>query len=90
MSRRDPRIQVSARGMDPVVLKKRYGDRLGFWGGIDSQSVLPSGTAAEVAQAVKALIQDAGENGGLIISAVHNIQPDVPPENVLALYTTAR
>ncbi|MEE4364385.1 MAG: uroporphyrinogen decarboxylase family protein [Desulfotignum sp.] len=83
-------VQVRAHGMDAASLKKRYGNRLVFWGGIDSQQVLPSGTVKDVENEVAHLIKNAGSGGGLVICSVHNIQADVPEDNVLALYDTAR
>lgn len=81
-------VQVRAEGMDAAELKKRYGDRIVFWGGIDSQQVLPAGSVKDVENEVKHLIKTAGSGGGLIVCSVHNIQADVPEENVLALYDT--
>ena len=53
---------------------------------MDSQHLLPRGTASDVTDAVAALAQELGERGGYVISAVHNIQPDVPVENILAMF----
>ena len=82
-------VQVTAAGMDPVSLKTRYGKRLCFWGGVDSQRLLPTGTPGDIRAEVRRLIQVLGREGGYVPCAVHNIQADVPPENVLALYETA-
>jgi len=82
-------VQVSAKGMDPAHMKKLYGDHLVFWGGIDTQNVLPNKTEDEVRQEVARMIGIMGENGGYVLSAVHNIQPDVPVENILAMYDQA-
>ncbi len=82
-------IQVSAKGMDPLQLKDRYGDRLSFWGGVDTQHVLPGGTPQEVRKEARRRIQQLGGEGGYVLNAVHNIQPDVPPENIVALYAAA-
>jgi len=83
-------VQVSAAGMDPATLKQRYAGRLAFWGGIDTQHVLPHGTVAEVEAAVEETIEILGAGGGYVLAAVHNIQPDVPLENALAMFTHAR
>jgi len=83
-------IQVTARGMVPVELKKKYGRHLAFWGGIDVQYLLPKGTVQEVEQRVEELIEQMGGGGGYILSATHNIQPDIPLENVLAAFQHAR
>jgi uroporphyrinogen decarboxylase len=77
-------VQVSAMP-DTAALKKRFGDRLVFWGGIDTQHVLPEGTVQEVEQEVRTRIRDLAPGGGFVLAAVHNIQPDVPPENILAM-----
>jgi uroporphyrinogen decarboxylase len=82
-------IQVSATGMEPKVLKRRYGDRIAFWGGIDTQNVLPQGTPEDVRSEVLTRIREFGIDGRYVISAVHNIQADVPPENIIALFDTA-
>jgi uroporphyrinogen decarboxylase len=83
-------VQVSARHMEIRDLKKRYGNRLTFWGGIDTQSLLPFGCPADVQKAVLDTVQVMGEGGGYILAAVHNIQPGVSPENIIAMYDTAR
>ncbi len=82
-------VQVSAAEMDTGGLKREFGRDLAFWGGIDTQSVLPLGTAAEVREEVKRRIGDLAEDGGYVLCAVHNIQQDVPPENVMAMYEAA-
>lgn len=82
-------VQVSARGMDTKKLKKEYGDALGFWGAVDTMHVLPHGNEEDVRAAVRQSIRDLGEGGGYILSAVHNIQPDVPPQNIVAMYAEA-
>jgi uroporphyrinogen decarboxylase len=79
-------VQVRAKGMDAAGLKKKYGGRIAFWGGVDSQRVLPSGTTGDVENEARHLIRNMAPGGGLVACAVHNIQADVPPENVLALY----
>jgi uroporphyrinogen decarboxylase len=83
-------VQVSARGMDTRRLKKEYGQDMVFWGGgVDTQHVLPFGTPEEVADEVKRRIDDLAPGGGFVFAAVHNIQPFVPPENIVTLFETA-
>ena len=83
-------VQVSAAGMETQVLKKTYGEDIVFWGGgIDTQKILPFGTPAEVAEEVKQRIDDLAPQGGFVFAAVHNIQADVPPENIVAAFETA-
>jgi len=81
-------VQVTATEMDPAELKKQYGNRLTFWGGVDSQRLLPQGSVQEVQRGVRDLISVLGEGGGYVPCTVHNIQVDIPPENVMALYET--
>ena len=75
--------------MDTKWLKKEYGDKLTFWGAIDTQRTLPYGTPEEVSLEVKKRIEDLAPGGGYILSAVHTIQPDVPPENICAMFDAA-
>jgi uroporphyrinogen decarboxylase len=82
-------VQVSAAGMSPQSLKQRFGDRIAFWGGIDTQSVLPKGRPEDVRQAVRETIQVMAKGGGYVLSAVHNVQDDVPPENIWAMLDEA-
>ncbi len=77
-------VQPSAVG-DTAELKRRFGHKLAFVGGIDTQTVLPFGSPAEVASEVRRRIRDLGPRGGYVLAAVHSIQVDVPPENVLAM-----
>ena len=83
-------VQVSARGMDPRWLKATYGDKLVFWGGgIDSQHILPRATPQEVRQHVRRNVEAFKPGGGYVFNNVHNIQADVPPENVLSMFDAA-
>jgi uroporphyrinogen decarboxylase len=81
---------VQPKSMDPARLKKQYGKNLTFWGTIDIQEVLPFGTPQQVASEVKLRLDTVGRGGGLIISPAHNIQPEVPIENILTFYETAK
>lgn len=83
-------IQVAAKDMDPARLKAEFGDRLCFWGGIDSQKVLPYGSVDEVKAEVRRRLGEMGPGGGYMLAAVHNLQPDVPIENIIAMYDHAR
>jgi uroporphyrinogen decarboxylase len=83
-------VQVAARDMDSAKLAAEFGDQLSFWGGIDTQTVLPKGTVDDVKAEVRRRVGDLAPGGGYIVSAVHNIQPDVPVENILAMYDAAR
>ncbi len=80
-------VQVSARGMDPAQLKRDFGRDLTFWGGgIDTQNVLNRATPNQVRDAVKRTIEILAPGGGFVFTQVHNIQPDVPPENICAMF----
>jgi len=84
-------VQVSATGMDSKVLKREFGDDIVFWGGgCDSQRVLPFGTPQEVEDEVRRRIDDLAPGGGFVFAPIHNIQSEVPAENVVAMFTTAR
>lgn len=80
----DP-VQVVCPGMEPDGLKRDFGDRLSFHGGIDTQFVLPFGSEEDIREAVIACIRTLGKGGGLILAPSHFVQPDVPPQNVVAL-----
>lgn len=79
-------VQVSAAGMDTDELAREFGRDLVFWGGgVDTQRVLGSGVPAEVRADVLRHVMDLAPGGGFVFAAVHNIQANVPPENVLAM-----
>ena len=83
-------VQVTAAGMNPAELKRKYRGRMAFWGGMDTQKILPRGSVKDVKKAVEELVEQMGEGGGFVLSAVHNIQPDVPLDNILAMFGHAR
>jgi hypothetical protein len=79
-------VQINASGMDPAFLKKKYGDRIIFWGGgVDTQGVFPFGTPTQVKEQVKRQCEIFNNNGGFVFNTVHNIQANVPFENVVAM-----
>ncbi len=83
-------VQVSAAGMDTRTLKREFGDDIVFWGaGCDSQRVLPFRTPHEVRDEVRRRIDDLAPGGGFVFAPVHNIQSEVPPENVVAMFEAA-
>ena len=80
-------VQVSAAHMDTRRLKKEFGKDIVFWGGgVDTQDVLPHGTPEKVKEEVKRRIDDLAPGGGFVFATVHNIQADVPPENIMAMW----
>jgi uroporphyrinogen decarboxylase len=85
----DP-IQTGCAGMEIEGLTFDFGDDLTFHGGIDSQRILPFGTPKSVADEVKRVIFSMGQGGGLILGPIHNVQPDVPPENLVAMCQAVR
>ena len=82
-------IQTSAKNMEPDRLKKEFGKDLTFWGGIDTQKILPYGTPMEVSDEVKRVMEIMGKDGGYIFAPGHNIQALVPPENIEAMMNAA-
>ncbi|MHC4620700.1 MAG: uroporphyrinogen decarboxylase family protein [Planctomycetota bacterium] len=84
-------VQVAAKDMDTAQLKKEFGKDLTFWGGgVDTQRVLPYGTPQQVQDEVRRRIDDLAPGGGFVFATVHNIQNDVPPENIMAMIETLR
>jgi uroporphyrinogen decarboxylase len=80
-------IHIRATGMEPVALKREFGSELVFWGGgVDTQGVLPNGTPQEVKDDVRQNIEALAPGGGYVFNTVHNIQADVLPENIIAMW----
>ena len=79
---------IQPKSMDPVALKKQYGDRLCFWGSIDEQQTLPFGGPQDVRAEVLTRLHTLGKDGGLIIGPTHHVQLDTPVENIQALVDT--
>jgi len=77
---------VQPECMDPAELKKQYGDRLAFCGTIGTQTTMPFGTTEEVKATVKERMETVGVGGGLWIAPTHRLEPEVPWENVVALF----
>ena len=82
-------VQITGKSLDEI--KKEFGSHISFWGGgCDTQKILPFGTPEEVKSDVKQRIEHLSSDGGLVFCTVHNIQADVPPENVMAMYETLK
>ncbi len=80
-------VQVSAAGMDSAELKREFGRDLTFWGGgVDTQRILGTGTPQQVRQEVRRRVSDLAPGGGFVFAAVHNIQGNVPAENIVAMW----
>jgi uroporphyrinogen decarboxylase len=83
-------LQISARNMDPQDLKHRFGKQLAFWGGgVDAQHILPQGTPEQVAANVRQNLGALMPGGGYVFNNCHNIQGEVPPENILSMFDIA-
>jgi uroporphyrinogen decarboxylase len=83
-------LQPTARDMDLPRLKRLYGERVAFFGGMDIQSVIPFGTVQDVEGEVRRVIDAAGKGGGLILAGAHNFQPDVSVEKIVSVFETCR
>jgi len=83
-------VQPGAREMDSRELKRRFGARVVFHGGVDEQRVLPYGSEEEVREEVRSRIAAFGPGGGYVLAPAHNLQDDVPPQNVLVMFDAAR
>ena len=84
-------VQWGAAGMDREWMKKSFGDRVVFWGGgINTQNTFPFGTAEEVRREARECLDIYAPGGGFVVNPIHNVQADVPVENILALYETGR
>lgn len=84
-------VHVNATGMEPSQLKKDFGKEIVFWGGgVDTQRILPTGSVTEVADDVKKNIDALAPGGGFVFATVHNIQSEVPPQNIMAMWETLK
>jgi uroporphyrinogen decarboxylase len=83
-------IQPKAKDMEPARLKAQYGDRLAFFGGVDIQEVVPFGTVQDVREEVRRRIYELGNDGGYLLAPAHDIQPEAPTANVLAIFDAVR
>jgi uroporphyrinogen decarboxylase len=83
-------IQCNCPGMHPLELKKEFGRVLAFMGGVDTQGLLPNGTAAQVRRATAELLDGmTGDGGGYILAASHTVPPETPDDNIFAMYDEA-
>lgn len=81
---------IQPAAMEPTFIKKKYGNKVTLFGGLDVQNILPFGTTEDVKREVKRLIEGCGKNGGYILSPAHHIQSDTSMENIEAFYEAAR
>jgi len=82
-------VQTRAKNMEAWRLKRDYGDRLTFYGGVDIQRLLPFGTEEDIRRGVKDLIKSLAPGGGFLFATSHNIEPDTPPKNIVAMFDAA-
>jgi uroporphyrinogen-III decarboxylase len=84
-------VQTSAANMEPARLKREFGDRIVFWGGgCDTQQMLGNGTPEAIRQQVRERLAVFAPGGGYVFNQVHNIQANVPAENIIAMFDAAR
>jgi uroporphyrinogen decarboxylase len=79
-------VQPEAAGMNPYELKKKWGDKITFWGGLGSQSTIPFGTPGEIHAEVRRLKTEMGKDGGYILSPAKPLRPETPTENAVAVF----
>jgi uroporphyrinogen decarboxylase len=83
-------VQVNSHDMgDTASLKQRFGDRMAFWGAVDTSEVLPRGRPEDVRQEVRRRIADLAPGGGYVLASVHNLLADIPPQNICAMWDAA-
>jgi uroporphyrinogen-III decarboxylase len=79
-------VQCSAEGMEPNLLKSKYGDKVVFWGGaVDTQAILPFGSKEDVANQVKERLEIFTKGGGYVFSTIHNIVGNIPIDNIISM-----
>jgi uroporphyrinogen decarboxylase len=78
-------MQPEARGMDPYALKKRWGDKIAFWGCLGAQSTVPFGEPDAIQAEVRKLCREMGKGGGFILAPAKGFQPETPTENAVAV-----
>jgi uroporphyrinogen decarboxylase len=83
-------VQTSAAGMVPAELKARFGSRLVFWGAVDVQQFLRTATPEQVRHGVLELVETLGAGGGYVTAPAHEIQDDIPAENIVAWIEAVR
>lgn len=82
-------VHLNAAGMEPVPLKRDFGKEITFWGGgVETQNTLPYGSPEEVREDVKRNLETLMPDGGFVFNTVHNIQAEVPPQNIMAMWET--
>lgn len=81
---------VQPECIDPVEVKRKYGERLSLWGTIGTQTTMPFGTPDEVRKVVRERIENLGMDGGLVLAPTHILEPEVPWENIEAFVEVVR
>ena len=84
-------VHIRATGMEPIALKRDFGKDITFWGGgVDTQGILPNGSPQQVKDDVRRNVEALAPGGGFVFNTVHNIQADVPPQNIVAMWEASR
>jgi uroporphyrinogen decarboxylase len=78
-------VQPEAAGMNPYELKRKWGGKIAFWGGLGSQSTIPFGTPGEIKAEVRRLCREMGRGGGYILAPAKSLQPETPTANAVAV-----
>lgn len=78
-------VQPEARNMNPYNLKRRYGDKITFWGGLGSQSIIPFGKPEQLKKEIERLCKEMGKGGGYILGCAKPIRPETPLENIITI-----
>ena len=79
-------VQPEPAGMNPYELKRQWGEKITFWGGLGSQSTIPFGTPEEIKAEVSKLRREMGRGGGYILAPAKALQPGTPIENAVAVF----
>ena len=83
-------LQPNTKDMDLATLKDSFGDRVSFFGGLDTQNIIPFGSLTDLKQEIKRVIEAAAKGGGLILAGAHNIQPDVSVEKLVKIFELSK
>ena len=83
------RVLTALNHEEPDRVPVDFGNRLSFWGAMDTTEILPNGTVDDVRNEIRKIIRDLAPGGGFVLASVHNLQADIPPENIVAMFEAA-